>query len=59
MKKLGLMSEDKLNTDTFDKYVKLFPEGLTEAQVQLVKELFVVAIPASDQEAFDLEEQVA
>jgi hypothetical protein len=41
MRNLGLTADSQSDTDTFDKYVKLFNEGLTKSQVQFIKELFM------------------
>jgi hypothetical protein len=56
MRNLGLTPDSQSDTDTFDKYVKLFNEGLTKSQVQFIKELFMAAVPVQDLEAVDLEE---
>jgi hypothetical protein len=37
LRKLGLVGEDYLDVDTFNKCVTLFNQGLTEVQVELIK----------------------
>jgi hypothetical protein len=47
MRKLGvLQNQPKIESADFDHYIKLFAEGLTEVQAQMIWELFMVEVPA-------------
>jgi hypothetical protein len=42
MKKLCISTEPSLEMVDFERYINLFNDGLTEAQVKLIKELFLI-----------------
>jgi hypothetical protein len=42
MHKLGLLqAQNEIESVDFDRYIKLFAKGLSEAQAQIIKELFM------------------
>jgi hypothetical protein len=41
MRKLGVFRESQLEASDFERYLKIFNEGLKEEQVKLIKELFM------------------
>jgi hypothetical protein len=47
-KKLGLAEGPQLQYTDFERYLKLFVEGLSDAQVELIKELFANVTPGSE-----------
>jgi hypothetical protein len=49
MHKLGLSTSQRLQTADFDKYLKLFEEGLSLEQVQMIHELFSDAVSVQDE----------
>jgi hypothetical protein len=51
-----LSAGQQLQTDDFDKYLKIFEEGLTSEQVQLICDLISDAMPVQG-EALVLEEE--
>jgi hypothetical protein len=56
MKMLGISSEPHLEAADFECYINIFDEGLTEAQIKLIKELFLanevmLAAELAEQEA--------
>jgi hypothetical protein len=55
MKKLGLINGPQLETTDFGCYVQLFADGLSEHQVQLIKEMFSNAMSNEEDEALQLE----
>jgi hypothetical protein len=48
MKKLGPLSDGKVDTVSFDRYVELFAEGLIEQQAELIASLFTPQLPVSE-----------
>jgi hypothetical protein len=49
MRKLGLLqSQNEIESVNFDHYIKLFAEGLSEVQPQLIRELFMDHVPAPE-----------
>jgi hypothetical protein len=49
MKKLGLLSDGKVDTPSFDRYVKLFADNLSEQQAKLIAGLFTPHLPVLDE----------
>jgi hypothetical protein len=40
MRKLGLVTGEHVESEDFDRYLKTFKDGMTEEQVNLIRELF-------------------
>jgi hypothetical protein len=55
MRKLGIFGESQLEASNFERYLKLFNEGLTEEQVKLIKELFMDRLLTTEDDAVALE----
>jgi hypothetical protein len=56
MKKLGLAQGPQLQSTDFECYLKLFAEDLSEAQVELIKELYASVMPGQEAVGLALEE---
>jgi hypothetical protein len=47
MRKLGLLqNQHQIESADFDHYIKLFAEGLTEEQAQIIRELLMAEVPS-------------
>ncbi|OEL17370.1 hypothetical protein BAE44_0021611 [Dichanthelium oligosanthes] len=46
MHKMGLSGHSQLESSDFDRYVKIFKNGLSEEQVKQIRELFSSSVPA-------------
>jgi hypothetical protein len=56
MEKLGLAQGPQLQSADFERYLQLFVEGLSESQVQLIKELFATVMLGQEEVGLALEE---
>jgi hypothetical protein len=46
MKMLGLTSSSKVESEEFARYLEVFRDGLTEEQVEMIRDLFKAPPPA-------------
>jgi hypothetical protein len=56
MEKLGLAQGPQFQSADFERYLQLFVEGLSESQVQLIKELFATVMLGQEEVGLALEE---
>jgi hypothetical protein len=56
IRKLGLVLGSQMDTMTFEKYLKLFQEGLSEEQAQMIAELFATQLPVPEAQVVDVVE---
>jgi hypothetical protein len=56
MHKMGVSTGQQLESADFDKYLKLFEEGLSLEQVKMIRELFSDAVPVQG-DALVMEEE--
>jgi hypothetical protein len=55
MRKLGVFRESQLEASDFERYLKIFNEGLKEEQVKLIKELFMDRLLTTEDDEVALE----
>jgi hypothetical protein len=48
MCKLDLLSREEMGLEDFDRYTKLFIDGLTEEQTKIIVELFMDYVPSPE-----------
>jgi hypothetical protein len=57
MQKLGLAEAEHVESSDFNRYLDLFRDGLTDAHVQLIRELFLNRVPPPEEGTLVEEEQ--
>jgi hypothetical protein len=57
MRKLGMVGDVHVESSDFDHYINTFKDGLTEAQVETIQELFVSHVLAPEEG--DMVEEIA